>query len=471
MDRPIVYTGEQGRSTDFMFGQRSALVGLSKLAEAVLGTDTLISGLTVGANSPAAMNVVVQPGQIYELEMLDATAYGILPADTTHSIVKQGLLMDALTVACAAPVTSGYSINYLIQATYQDQDTTPVVLPYFNSANPSQPLSGQSNSGAAQATERQGVCVVNAKAGAAATTGTQTTPSPDSGYVGIAVVTVDYGASTIVAGNISAYAGVPRIPTTLPNAMSQAQGDARYAALLGNASQTFLVATGTAPGHAVNLGQIDARYAPIAYTQFGGTITVDTAISASDSGKFFHLASGIATLPAPADGLRFRFIGEGIASPSGSIASPASVGMGYPDGTSVVAGTIAVGKFTTVDVESAGGSWYITNTSGQVLTKAATALNHAIQLGQAFGLGQAWQDVSASRALATTYTNSTSHPIMINASISFAANTNYYWYVNGVQFGTQTASAAEYREVVFVVPPGATYSITGSSILQWAELR
>lgn len=255
MDRAIVYTSEQGRSTDFMFGQRSALVGLSKLAEAVLGTDTLISGLTVGANSPAAMNVVVQPGQIYELEMLDATAYGILPADTTHSIVKQGLLMDALTVACPAPVTSGYSINYLIQATYQDQDTTPVVLPYFNSANPSQPLSGQSNSGAAQATERQGVCVVNAKAGAAATTGTQTTPSPDSGYVGIAVVTVDYGASTIVAGNISAYAGVPRIPTTLPNAAGLSL--ANIFTLAGNQfTNPLLVAPATSSGHAVNLGQI-----------------------------------------------------------------------------------------------------------------------------------------------------------------------------------------------------------------------
>ncbi len=213
MDRAIVYSSEQGRSTDFLFGQRSALVGLAKLAEAVLGTGTLVNGLTVTQTTVPSMAVLVAPGQVYELAQLDATAYGALAADTTHNIVKQGLLLDAATLAIAAPGTAGYSTNYLIQATYQDSDTTPVVLPYYNSANPSQPLTGQNNSGAAQATERQGVCLVSAKAGAAATTGTQTTPSPDSGYVGRYVVTVAYGASTVINSNISAYSAAPFLPS------------------------------------------------------------------------------------------------------------------------------------------------------------------------------------------------------------------------------------------------------------------
>ncbi len=211
MDRSIIYPSEQGRSTDILFGQRSALIGLSKLSEALFGTGTFVTGLTVGPNSPAALNVVVQPGQIFMEALVDATAYGILPADPAHSILKQGLLMDALTINCAAPVTVGYSVNYLIEATYQDQDTANVVLPYFNSVNPSIPLSGQNNSGAAQATERQGAIVITAKPGAAATTGSQATPALDTGNVGLAVVTVAYGQTAIVSGNISAYT-TPTIP-------------------------------------------------------------------------------------------------------------------------------------------------------------------------------------------------------------------------------------------------------------------
>lgn len=205
MDRPVIYTSEQGRSTDFLFGQRAAMIGLAKLSEAVFGTNTVVLGLAATPTSPAGMTVNVGPGQIYQLTSVDATAYGALAADTVDQIVKQGLVLTTTNLACPAPTTAGYSINYLIQATYQDQDQNNVVLPYYNSANPSQPLSGQNNSGAAQPTERHGVCVVTVKAGAAATTGTQTTPTPDSGNVGLWVVTVANGAASITSGNISAY--------------------------------------------------------------------------------------------------------------------------------------------------------------------------------------------------------------------------------------------------------------------------
>ncbi len=252
MDRPIVYSSEQGRSTDFLFGQRAAMIALSKLIEAVYGTTTLVTGLAVAPTSPASMSVAVSAGQIFALEPLDATAYGILAADTAHSIVKQGLLMDAVNLACPAPGTAGYSINYLIQATYQDSDTTNVVLPYFNSANPSQPLSGQSNSGAAQPTERQGLCVVAVKAGAAATTGTQTTPAPDAGYVGLAVVTVANGATTIIAGNIAIYGSAPYITETLTQKISQATGDARYA-LIGSITSKLQPVTASVASNALTL--------------------------------------------------------------------------------------------------------------------------------------------------------------------------------------------------------------------------
>ncbi len=214
MNRLIVYPGAIPLETDMLATNKNAMIGVSKLAEALSGTGTVVRGLGVAANAPAALNVVVSPGQIYQLKDVDATDYSSLTADTTHQIIKQGLLMDALVVACAAPVTVGYSINYLIQVTLTEADEDPVLLPYFNSANPAQPYAGPNNNGVSQDTSRACNAVVTAKAGTSATTGTQTTPSPDANNVGIAVVTVAYGATTIIAGNISDYTSKPILPVS-----------------------------------------------------------------------------------------------------------------------------------------------------------------------------------------------------------------------------------------------------------------
>jgi len=215
MDRPIVYTSEQGRSVDFLFAQRATMIGLAKLSQAAFGGNTVVRGLPVTPNSPAALNVLVGIGEIYSMTAVDATTWGSLPADTTDMILKQGLNMAAQTISTPAPTTSGFSIAYLIEAQYQDQDTTTAVLPFFNSANPQIPLNGQGGSGAPLPTERQGVCVIQAKAGTAATTGTQVTPTVDSGWTALAVVTVANGQSTVTSGNISVPAGVPQVTSLL----------------------------------------------------------------------------------------------------------------------------------------------------------------------------------------------------------------------------------------------------------------
>jgi hypothetical protein len=142
-----------------------------------------------------------------------------LPADTADSILKQGIVLGSSTFNLAAPTTSGYSINYLIEAIFQESDTNNVVLPYFNSANPNQPFSGQGNSGAPQPTQRQGLCVLQVKAGAAAVGGTQVTPAADAGYTGLWVITVANGQSTITSANITQLAGAPFLTATLPGVL------------------------------------------------------------------------------------------------------------------------------------------------------------------------------------------------------------------------------------------------------------
>lgn len=209
MDRQIVWPGAIPLETDLLNTNRNTLVALGKLAGAIFGTSAYVNGLTVGANSPAALNVVVQPGEIYSLQNIDGTPYSSLSADTAHQIVKQGILLDPVTLSTPAPGSAGQSINYLIQASFSEVDGGATVLPYYNSSNPAQAYSGPSNSGSTSYTKRQGTVLLSAKAGVAATTGSQVTPSPDAGYVGLAVVSVAYGATSVTGSNITVYAAAP----------------------------------------------------------------------------------------------------------------------------------------------------------------------------------------------------------------------------------------------------------------------
>jgi hypothetical protein len=92
--------------------------------------------------------------------------------------------------------------------------------------------------------------------------------------------------------------------------------------------------------------------------------------------------------------------------------------------------------------------------------------------------GQTWQDVTASRALATTYTNSTGKPIMVqyygtNSNINGCVAFN----IGGTQYGLSSGAPAlgGVSTGSFIVPPGSTYSITNflttNTLVKWWELR
>lgn len=228
MDRQTVYAGQIPLETDLLNTNKYAMVAIAKLAAAVLGTSTLVNGLACVPTGPASLQVVVNPGEIYSLVATDATAYSSLSADA-HNILKQGISLDDVLLTCTPPGTSGQSINYLVQAIYQDSDTGLVTLPYYNASNPSQAYAGPNNSGAQQATARKGIVVISAKPGIAATTGTQTTPAPDAGYTGLWVVTVANGQTTITSGNITKASGAPFITERLGDKISATTGDGRYA--------------------------------------------------------------------------------------------------------------------------------------------------------------------------------------------------------------------------------------------------
>ncbi|WP_144409781.1 hypothetical protein [Cupriavidus basilensis] len=197
------------------------MTAIAKVCAAIFGTSAVANGLACTPTTPASITVQIGAGEIYQAAPLEATACGTLPANTTYSILKQGIQLGTYTTgAFALPSTSGQSINYLIEAQYQDADisldpttgTAPVVLQFYNSANPTQPWAGPNNTGATSNTFRDGVVAYQVKAGVAAATGSQVTPTPDTGWVGLWVVTVPYGAASLTSANIAAYPGAPVLP-------------------------------------------------------------------------------------------------------------------------------------------------------------------------------------------------------------------------------------------------------------------
>lgn len=212
MDRVITYPGQIPLETDLLNTNRNTMVALAKLCEAVFGSGTVAYGLTAAPDTPASMRVAIGPGEIYARTSIDGTAYSSLPADVTRQAVKQGINLDATFLTLTAPPTAGHSISYLIQAQIQEQDSGAVALPYYNAANPSVAFSGPGNTGVAQATSRAARVLLQAKAGVSAPTGAQAAPSPDAGFIGLWVVTVANGQTTIPSNSIAMYPGAPLIP-------------------------------------------------------------------------------------------------------------------------------------------------------------------------------------------------------------------------------------------------------------------
>jgi hypothetical protein len=216
MDRNIVYPGSIPLDTDILNLNRNAMTAVGALTAAVLGGSVVVDGLACTATAPASLTVNVAPGSITQLTALDANAYGSLGPDTIDQLVKTGINLQATSFTLTPPAISGDSINYLIEAAFSETDTDAVVLPYVNAANPALPYSGPSNSGTAQNTQRIQRVQLQLKPGAAAAAGSQATPAVDSGWVGLYVITVNYGQSAIHNGAIMTLPTAPFVPYKLP---------------------------------------------------------------------------------------------------------------------------------------------------------------------------------------------------------------------------------------------------------------
>ena len=217
MDRNIVYPGSIPLDTDMLSVNRNVMLAVGYLAQVVLGGGTVVDGLACTPTSPTSMSVTVGPGSITQMTVVDALAYGSLPADNTDPLVKMGINTTGTDFTLSAPTASGQAVNYLLEAALQESDATPVVLPYYNAANPNQPYSGPNNAGITQNTTRTQRVALQLKPGAAANAGTQVTPPVDSGWVGLYVITVAYGQAAITAASVTTLPTAPFLAWKLPN--------------------------------------------------------------------------------------------------------------------------------------------------------------------------------------------------------------------------------------------------------------
>jgi hypothetical protein len=111
-----------------------------------------------------------------------------------------------------------------------------------------------------------------------------------------------------------------------------------------------------------------------------------------------------------------------------------------------------------------------------VLTNATGTAN---SLNAGLGVNQSWTNVLASRAIGTTYTNSSGKAIAVSINRTSGTVANSFWNISvgGVSIGTSTQvySASAVQQAFFIVPSGATYVLTNgggtTTPTTWAELR
>lgn len=154
-----------------------------------------------------------------------------------------------------------------------------------------------------------------------------------------------------------------------------------------------------------------------------------------------------------------------------TFSSPAAIGNTTPNTGAFTAltATSLTGLTTPLSIAQGGTGLSSAGTSGYILTSNGTSWSFA--LNPTIGVNQTWQDVTASRAVATTYTNSTGKPIQVNIQTSASSATGQL-IVGGIVACTYTSGPSSWGIYTAIVPNGATYILSNSSALStWSELR
>lgn len=367
MYRTIIDPMEQMRDFDFVSFEHDVLVGLGGfIADVTSGLPaTVLGGLIASQTVVPTLSINIASGRIYQFAPSDTVAAGSIAQDLTV-IAQQGFNPgQALTLTAPAPSQSQWNV---IQAQFSQVDAVRTndpnggVVPFYNAANPTQPINTSIN------TVRMGVCVLQVITGSAATTGSEVPPLPTNGWVPLYMIDLAGGQTQITTSQIitcgpsvgtgvpAGYPAAPFLAGLLASHHSGSQGQAPkiklgsevqgilpYANMssvrtLLNSSLTIYVnastgsdtnsgITPTAPFKTIQAA-INAVYHNYDFNGFGCTISV--------ANGSYTVATGPSTWAASFYGPPVG-IGPSGVSLVGNIASPASVTIGATNGNAILA--------------------------------------------------------------------------------------------------------------------------------------
>lgn len=137
--------------------------------------------------------------------------------------------------------------------------------------------------------------------------------------------------------------------------------------------------------------------------------------------------------------------------------------------------------------------WLVVNeTSGSYVITAKTSAGSGVSLGagsnqlygdgvniymvsNGLGVNQSWSDMTSSRALGTTYTNTTGRPIQVFVCVTDTGISAPLTYsIGGITVTSQDLGTYAPPTLSFVIPNGSSYSIANNNactINKWLELR
>lgn len=199
-------------------------------------------------------------------------------------------------------------------------------------------------------------------------------------------------------------------------------------------------------------------------------VTTNTALTAADAGKVIYASSttGAITLTLPAAnalkaGSKYEIYNTGVDDVIVTRVGGDTIVVSNTTNT-VTSITLKAGDSIELVNLGSGTLWYHAGGTAQLRNSTGAPL---------LGINQTWQNVGASRAANTTYTNSTGKPIFVLPSwTANASNFSVASLIDGVQVSLTNVNSTMTTLSPLIVPPNSTYRFNSSAaITSWFEIR
>ncbi len=141
----------------------------------------------------------------------------------------------------------------------------------------------------------------------------------------------------------------------------------------------------------------------------------------------------------------------------------------YAAGSAIGSGAILAGIPIKVTLNAAKTAWII---GSNPTIPNATAPTQPVALAQSFG-GATFHNVSSSRSIGTTYTNTSGRPMAVMVGVTTTGGTTLQGTVNSdTIYGPYVGASGFGIGMTFLVPPGGTYSLDSGNITlnNWYEI-